>query len=353
MKSPLVPRIVFLVTLAMGAGAAASCSRNAPEAAAPKSTSTPKPETKAEQKPVVGVPAKSAPQLFSTDDVPASIRAIMEVTGPERRQALEDLAGALARHDPQRAADLVKRMLAEQGEGSRDAYAVVSGFASDYAAMNPAAAAAWAEFLPLSLKFGALTFVAQQWARADLAGATTWAEGIGEPSLRAAMLRRISEELERSGEAMATGAWAKRLAGSADAAQHTETIARLWARTDVQGVFQWAAQVEEPARRTTAVVAIAAAVAEQDPRVAAAWIGQFPMGELRTQAAITVSAKWAKSDPKAALLWAESLGDPPLLEVVTRNVAPGWIAKNPEQATEWIQRVPISDQTKQYVLPGR
>lgn len=279
------------------------------------------------------------------------LRTILDLPGkPDRQQALRDLGGALALHDPPAAAIQVKRILAEKGQETGDAYAYVFGFMSDYAVRSPAAAAAWAEELPLDLKFGAYALVAQHWAKADLSASTTWAEGIPDLSLRTATLRRIGQELESSGEPKAAAAWAQRLAAAPDAAHHTEMISRLWAKGDAPGAFQWSSQLEDSGRRTSAVVAIAGIVAAQDPRAAGAWIQEFPQGELRNQAAIAVASRWSEYDPEAAARWVAGLGDQNLLETVIPTVGRRWLQKDREGATEWIRLAPISKKIQEYVL---
>ena len=297
--------------------------------------------------------AETAAAPARTTGLAGQLQAALSLPNkPERQQALEDLGAALARHDPARAAEVAKQILAERGESSSEAYAFISGFSSEYAAMDPAAAAAWAEFLPLSLRFGALTYVAQQWAKSDLPAATAWAEKIADASLRVATFRRIAEELDRSAEPKAAAAWAQRLAGSVDAAQHTETIARLWGRADAQGAFQWSAQIDEPARQITAVVAIASAVSEQNAAAAAEWVGKFPAGDARTQAAVITASKWSESDPEAAARWLAALGDAQLLETGIHGVVRRWLEKDRARATSWIQSAPLSQQTKNYLLAG-
>lgn len=299
--------------------------------------------------------ATSDPAPVKSESGPAGLeRRLQSILGlpkkPDRQQALGDLGGALALYDPTGAATQMKRILAEKGTETGDAYAFVSGFMSDYAARTPAAAAAWAEMLPLDLKFGAYAFVAQNWAKSDLPAASAWAEGIPDLSLRTATLRRIGQELELSGEPKVVAAWAQRLAGAPDAAHHTEMISRLWAKSDAQGAFQWSAQLEDPVRRNSAVVAIAGIVAEQDPRAAGAWIQGFPSGELRIQAAMTVASKWSENDPEAAARWVAGLGDQHLLETTIPSVGRRWLQRDRVRATEWIRLSPISKQTQEYIL---
>jgi hypothetical protein len=298
-----------------------------------------------------GTPPTAAPSAAGANTSATRWRALREISSPaERGQALEDLAGALARHDPVGARELLTLILAEQGEGSPAAYAFVSAFASDYAAIDPAAAAGWAEFLPLSLRFGALTFAAQHWARTDPAAATAWAGALAEPSLRSAMLRRIGEELERTGEPGFAAAWARRLAGSADATQHTDAIARLWARGDMPAAFQWSLGIADPARQEAAVIAVAGVAAEQNPVAAADWVAKFPAGDLRNRAAAVAVARWAESDPESAVRWLAAIGDQRMLESNIHVVARRWLAKDRSRATEWIQTSPLPPALKEYLL---
>lgn len=331
------------------------CSRKTEEAS--RAGSAVAPEAKAPAIAAAKEPGRdvSAAPRISADDLPAQIKAVLDITGPGRRQALEDLAGALAQYDPQRAADLVKRILAEQGEGGRDVHALVSGFMSDYSARNPAAAAAWAEILPLNLKFDAFTFVAREWAKTDLPAATAWAEAISDLSLRSSALRRISERLAESAEPQEVAGWARRLASSTDASHHTELIGRLWAKGDLQGAFQWAAQVEDPVRRTSAVVAVAGVVAEQNPGAAISWVEKFPPGELRNEAISVTALKWSESDPEAATRWIHGLGDQQMMETSMPTIARRWMQKEPVKAAGWIQSAPLPKRTKEYLLnrPGQ
>jgi hypothetical protein len=270
----------------------------------------------------------------------------------DRRQALEDLAGALARKYPERAREVLRSIQADSGEAGADAYAFVSGFSSDYAALNPAAAAAWVESLPLALKFNACSFVAAEWGKTDLKAATTWAEGIEDLSLRTAVLRRIAQELEGGANLTAVAAWAQRLAASPEASHNAELIGRLWAKADVQGAFQWSSNLADPAQRNVAVLAVTGAVAGEDPQVVSAWVEKFPDGELRSQAVAVTSAKWSESDPESAARWVARLGDPQLLEMAMPAIAGRWLRKDRVAATEWIRGSQLSKQAKDYLLPG-
>ncbi len=284
----------------------------------------------------------------------SSSEKLTEILGlanrPERRQALDELAEGLFQRDPKQAAEVTRRILQEKGESSGDAYDFVSAFMSRYAVSDPTAAAAWADFLPLTLKFSAYTPVAQNWAANDWEAATQWAQKIEDLSLRSSVLRRISEKLEGSGLTEAAGTWAQALSKTSDAAQHTEVISRLWAARDVDGAYQWSAQLPAPEDRSKALAALAGVLAEKDPLVASQWVEKFPDEEARRHAAGITITKWAQTDPEAATRWLTRLGDPALLESGVRGIANLWLQKDRPRAEQWIQSAPLSQPTKEYLL---
>ncbi|MDP1580950.1 MAG: hypothetical protein Q8M02_11765, partial [Candidatus Didemnitutus sp.] len=98
--------------------------------------------------PLAHMPNSSMQSSLAPESLEAQIQAVLALpkTGG-RRQALEDLGGALALFDPENAARVLRQLLAEGGEAGGEAYGFVSGFMSDYALRNPTAAAAWAESL--------------------------------------------------------------------------------------------------------------------------------------------------------------------------------------------------------------
>jgi hypothetical protein len=346
---------LILTLAAVGFAFSAACTRHEPSPVRVEKSDGKKATANKVQMPPATIDSKT-PRVASSataelpKDLPGQLQTVlMEPKRAERQLALADLAAALARHHPTRAADVVKQILAEKGENDGDAYAFVSQFSSDFAALDPAAAAAWVETLPLTLRFGACALVAPAWARVDLSAATKWAEGISDLSLRTNVFRRIGQEVEGIGETQAA-AWAQRLAGSADAGQHTELISRLWAKGDVQGAFQWSANLGEPERRTAAVVAVAGVVAEQDPQTTSAWVGQFPAGDLRNQAVSALAVVWSQRDPESALRWLAGLGDPPLLESNMHTAASRWLQADRKRAADWIRSAPISPATKAYLL---
>lgn len=269
-----------------------------------------------------------------------------------RDRQVGELAGALARQNPDGAARLAADIVAQHGEGSREAYHFVSAFAAELASRDPAAAAAWAAKLPLTPKFAAYTHVAKDWAATDLRAAADWAESIPDPSLRAAVLRRISEVVETSGSSEAMSRWAERLAASADGDQQTATIARLLAAADVSRAFEWANQISDQGRRSEAVVTIAGAVANRDPRAAANWVDRFPASDVQRQAALVAAERWSEREPEAALRWLASKGDEPLLESGLQSVGRRWLAADPARATEWIRQAPVPDSVKRYLIGG-
>lgn len=294
--------------------------------------------------------APAAPAVEGTAPLRTRVASILKLPKKaDRDEALQELAAALARHHPAGASEVLRELIARGGEHSSDAYVFVSQFSSEYAQIDVAAAAAWIELLPLSLRFTAATFVAQQWSRADLAAATRWAGGIADQSLRLSILTRMGEELERNADVRAGSTWARLLATTPDAGGTSEIIARLWARGDITGAFQWSVAIEDPAARTAATTAVAAVVAKQAPEAAADWVGRFPAGGLRDQTVSAVAGIWADSNPAAAARWVESLGDQRLLENNIRLIAPRWLQADPDAAQAWIRRARISDETRRYL----
>lgn len=304
--------------------------------------------------PLAPTPSSSMQTTLAAESLEAQIQAVLALPkSGGRRQALEDLGGALALFDPENAARVLRQLLAEGGEAGGEAYGFVSGFMSDYAQKNPAAAAVWAEPLPDYLKYSAFGFVAVEWAKSDLAGAARWAGNIDDVGLRGSVLRRISQEIEGHGDVSSGMVWARFLADSPEATEHAATISRLWARGDARGAFAWAVQLPQEAERVASVVAIASITVETDPEATRNWLTQFSAGGLRDEAVAAAARTLAQRDPAAAVRWLPMIDNAGIREASVRSIGALWMQKDAPRATLWIKAAPISDTTKAYLIGDR
>lgn len=96
----------------------------------------------------------------------------------------------------------------------------------------------------------------------------------------------------------AAGRW---LAAQPDSpARHAgaETLAELWARTDLHAATQWALTLpDEGIVKSVVFDRLAALWAEKDPLTATGYFAKLPAGELRTLGAAALFEKWSQRDP--------------------------------------------------------
>lgn len=189
--------------------------------------------------------------------------------GLQRDQLLTWTTRELARQDPQRAAELIAKLV------PADMDALNRVLASEWAINDPRGAARWIESRPRQ-SLGILPYsVAPLYAAQFPAEALEWAN-----------------RLDRS---RAGRLWSQALVGVAN--------------QDPEAAMQVATGVKDAARRNTAISAVVAAIAERDPTLAIRHLEKLPTGEARSQVVAQIALQIAQNDPDAAISWLKGMND--------------------------------------------
>lgn len=221
-----------------------------------------------------------------------------------RAEKLAALASGLATRDLPTALDLVlgSTVTASSGELKRD-------LITRWAESEPAAAAAWAEKLPLDRERAEIfSDVAIAWANQDLAAAAEWVQQWPDPNERQAGLTTVAYEAARE--------------QPVEALRLATTLAAGRSRDDliVRAAAQWASSA---------------------PESAAQWAQKIPDSNLSRRLLASIAAEWGNRDPVAAATFALRAlppgknQDDAIMGIVLR-----WMQENPLSAEEWVRQFP-------------
>jgi hypothetical protein len=197
----------------------------------------------------------------------ASVNALP--AGVQRDQLLTLTTRELARQDPQRAAELIAKLV------PADADALNRVLAVEWANSDPRAAARWIASQPTARMVMIAYNVAPLYAAQFPAEALEWASRL---------------DRTRNGQL-----WSQALVGVAN--------------QDPEAAIQVATGVKDAARRSTAISAVISAIAERDPALAIRHLEKLPKGEARSQVITQIALQVAQTDPDAAVSWLKSIND--------------------------------------------
>ena len=114
--------------------------------------------------------------------------------------------------------------------------------------------------------------------------------------------------------------------------------------SEFAGAAQWAANLDSPLARDTAIGQIFNTWSSTDPMLASGAINALPLGSAQTVATTAVAKNFIKGNPDAALKWAEGLTGP-LQAAATREIVNDWSVADPAATAAWILKQP-SQQTR-------
>jgi hypothetical protein len=282
----------------------------------------------------------------------------------EQMQALQAVVGTATMRDPGLSGALLDRVLALPNNAQRQS--MIQMVMNSWASREPAGAADWllsnAERAPLDV----VTQVGMQYARLDHARAASYADRMPGDA-RAAWLRGVAngyaaadprgafdwveqfrgrpEYDDTAFAILQTGAQydpasATRLLESIDREDYRRSgagmIAMRWASQNPAGAASWAAGQSDPGARMSAVSAVAQLWATQDASAAQTWALSQPSGQARDGALMALVTTAARFDtPDTSLLGAFSTEQARLGAV--QGAAMGIAQRNPDDARRFIE----------------
>jgi hypothetical protein len=300
--------------------------------------------------PGLNQPASLAAEIDPLDEMFADALKIGEAD--RRRAALGALAEYLAARDPAKARDCIAFLLnLKNGTAEGDAYVFARTFADRLAARDPRAAIAWTKDLPEGLKDLTYQFVAKRWVVSDPRALSQWVGSIDDPALRATVIRTMSRELLYSDPKGFGAEWAVSLARTEDGPRFSDLVARQWAKSDAGAAWAWASALRDPETGERAMLAIAETMAEADPARIIQWTGNLPVSEFKNRMIQQTVATWAALDPAAAAAWVSAhFSTPGLVDGSVHLIATAWMRKDAVAATAWLEKTPVKQELKDYIL---
>ena len=116
----------------------------------------------------------------------------------------------------------------------------------------------------------------------------------------------------------------------------TPLLASRWASKDLQGAFNWAAQITDPRNQDSAMVRIGRVFALSDPEGAVQWATQFENKVVGNNIMNYAVQRWAIKDPGSAAVWAGNMPEGNERERMINAVAVTWTRRDPAAAADWV-----------------
>ncbi len=270
---------------------------------------------------------------------------------------------------------------------------------SDWAAVDPAAALAFAETLDGQQHFAAISSVFTAWFKKDRAAAQAWLDHLPPGERRNAAEHGMLNALAAENPAQALemlkhnpalgnrGAWntffnnlaahdprkaielALSLSPGKNQADAISALASSWGLSDPVAALSWVKQLpagptrqqalgrtlsmlawKDPAEAVKVAMeelpsgwqkynAVSQALGkwmEKDAAAARAWAEKLPPGDLRNRALSSVVATWAKSDPQGALRYVMESPDGQAHQSMLQTTLVRWISNDPKSGLQWL-----------------
>lgn len=306
-----------------------------------------------------GSPAPVVPQSHLSGDRGYDYRALeadfiraLQFTDDEaRRRKLHEYATFLAEKDPEMAVHFMRTILETRDRlTDRDAYAFATIFVERYAQRDPAAAAAWTDFLPERLKFPTHQLLVREWAAQDPFAADAWIRSVDHAGLRASAIRMMSHTLTAGEDQQFAAQWGQALSQRADdASRLSDVVVQHWGAVDFDAAYSWAASLQNADDREQGLVTLVKARARDDAPGAADWSRDTLRGEVRTKGIHEAVVAWVEKDPPAVARWVGQLGDQAIADSTFDMIAIAWAKKDAASAAQWIASAPVAEHRKEYV----
>ncbi len=346
---------------------------------------------------------------WAEKDPTQAMQAFLQLSGEQKRLAVNGMVTTLVRKDSQAAVALLSQMPAGKIHDS-----VQQALISTWVGLDPQAALAWVQSLPSSVEkdkafgqmAGNLNFADAQAAwtvvqslppsqakddaipqiigklgQTDLAAALNLVNQMppGPVSDRARLF--IASSWTQSDPQAALAYWqtlppgdmrnnffvdatdamfAKDPASAVDFLKKLpdETRNRLiglfaqsWTSSDLTGATAYATTMPPGPAQNNLLRAVAAQLAFDDPAKAMNWINQLQDGEGKIQAASNVLSQWAQNDPTTAAKWVTGLSDSPQKDNAYASIAQAFGNNDPVKAANWLTQLPAGSSRDAAVIP--
>ncbi len=280
-------------------------------------------------------------------------RAFASGNQAQRYTAISEIAEYLAVNDPDGAVEFFRNLPeAEDDREISPGQIFLKSLSIKLAELDPTGTVSILEKFPRKDRAYAYSYFAKQWMKDDIDAAMSWFDQLdgNSPAREGATLGAVVE-LRDSDPSNIGAAWARKMLESeypVDAYQ--DHLIMLWSRSDVEGLYNWAADLTDQRVRDSVYLTIAQTMSGDDPETASNWALQLPGRTLQKEALRSTVQQWAGGDPESAANWVVSLNDAGMrddsLDIVTHD----WKINDYEQAREWIIMSTLPESVKERLL---
>ena len=192
--------------------------------------------------------------------------------------------------------------------------------------------------------------VAEEVLEDGAANAAQWVDGLAD-DLRGGAMSRIAESYARE-DLDAAISWVGEH-GSEDYARRAVTqVAERWAETDPQAVIDWASNLPEETQQSVFSEALDEWT-ERDEVAASQYLAQMEASPVRDSAVQGFANELSRSDPEAAATWAATIADEEIRAETVSRVARDWIRSDREAAEAWLPTSGLTEEQQQSVTSDR
>lgn len=245
--------------------------------------------------------------------------------GPQRRQALDNIANGMAQQDPAAALAWAKAL-----PKASESMNMVRSVIGQVARRDPQAALAMTQAQPLREQRQLLSGVAQNWMRHDSEGAIAWIRTMDDSATRQDCLSNMAYQAVWNGVESLKGVMDLLPKGQARRTT-LENISGSLGWSDPDAALAWAKTLPQE-DRDLVIGRLSGSAAESDPVAAAAMAGALPPSAESVGALSNIASIWAGKDPEAALAWAATLESDKARQDATSAALTQWADRDPEKA---------------------
>lgn len=145
--------------------------------------------------------------------------------------------------------------------------------------------------------------------------------------------RLVADHLR--GPRVSDPAFIKQLPGRSLKRFAVETLAREWARQDIDAVWNWLERMEDPNLQAAAVSGVVWNLAQQDFEATTSWISEMEPSPLRDAAALKAAKLLAIQRPADAVKWATEFPGESLQHAALTFGLHHWVSENLPAAAKW------------------
>jgi RNA polymerase sigma factor (sigma-70 family) len=294
-------------------------------------------------------------------DLPAAEAFVAQLPANGRRDyLLLPLAQELAPKDPQGAFDLVKSLSSEVGGLDGTNISLAWGQVIDnWPKTDFPNAGQQVEALPFEDHFYALQDLAGNWAAVDPAAAAAWGATLSDGRDKNQFTDSIFSTWAKSDQTGALSA-AEQLTDPAQQKAALNAIVTSWMRTDPQGAMAYVQAMPSGPVRDALLQNVSFGMVSGDPETMAKTVDDLPDGPVRDAAVLNLVHDWAaeggaeamdgeKNDILDAAAWSEALSNSTLRANAYNVIMASWARDDPAAAEQWIMTLPVDEARDQAV----